>query len=200
MSLQTLDDRAFDHGAILAQTPQPGILIPPSATVQELTRLLAPIGAQMLVQGLRDGVHVPPRQSAGWKADDFGDTQLIHAPKVTKADGQADWVGWSADEFARRVRVLGSVWTRAVNKRGEVKRIIIQDAETLRRDMTDDIGAVSFLGGSEADIPRERRVQDLGDGSLLVHLSNGEGIRIKRVKEEGKPDRDAAVVFKSFTS
>ncbi|KPM36304.1 hypothetical protein AK830_g10275 [Neonectria ditissima] len=204
VSLQTLDDKAFDHGTVLAQTPYPGIPIPPGATVQELTTQLAPIGAQMLVQGLRDGVYIPSRQSGGWKAEELEGKDLVHAPKVNKADGQVDWTQWTAEDFARRTRVLGSVWTRAVNKKGEVKRLILQDIETASVDGSMEIGALlSFAetpGIDSDDARHQRPVTDLGDGSCLVQLVNGEWIRVKRVKEEGKPERDAAVVLRSYGS
>ncbi|KAH7148588.1 formyl transferase [Dactylonectria macrodidyma] len=202
ISLQTLDDRAFDHGIILAQTPEPGILIPPGSTVQELTSQLAPVGAQMLVQGLRDGLYLPPHQPAGWKVKESHGGELVHAPKVNKADGQVDWAQWRTEDFARRTRVLGSVWTRAVNKKGDVRRLIIQDAEAVPYDFATTDGVALFfvqnLGLDSEDSRHEKVALDLGDGSCLLRLANAECIRVKRVKEEGKPDRDAAVVFRSF--
>ncbi|KAH7149337.1 formyl transferase [Dactylonectria estremocensis] len=202
VSLQTLDDKAFDHGTILAQTPYPGIPIPPGSTVQEVTKKLAPVGAQMLVQGLRDGVYLHPHQPAGWKAKELDGEGLVHAPKVNKADGQVDWAQWRTQDFARRTRVFGSVWTRAVNKKGDARRLIIQDAEAAPNDFaTADGVALSFvqkLGPDSEDSRHERVVLDLGDGSCLLRLVDGECIRVKRVKEEGRPDRDAAVVFRSY--
>ncbi|KAM0420858.1 hypothetical protein ACHAPT_011388 [Fusarium lateritium] len=202
VSLQTLDHKAFDHGAVLAQIPRPGIPIPPGCTVQELTSLLAPIGAQMLVQGLRDGVHIPPHQRVDWKAEDLKGAQLVHAPKVTKADGQVNWGEWTADEFARRVRVLGSVWTHAVNKKGHVKRLIIQDAEVASEEDLAIYGArVSFPQNPETGLegPKyEALISDQCDGSCIIQIPNGELILVKKIKEEGKPERDSMVVLKSF--
>ncbi|KAJ4313973.1 Methionyl-tRNA formyltransferase [Fusarium piperis] len=202
VSLQTLDDKAFDHGTVLAQTPRPGIPIPPGCTVQELTSLLAPIGAQLLVQGLRDGVHIPPHQSEDWKAEDLGDEKLVHAPKVTKADGRVNWGEWTADEFARRVRVLGSVWTHAVNKKDQRKRLIIQDAEVASPEDVAIYGAqVSFPLKPEMglDGPKhEALISNQCDGSSIIQIPNGELIRVKKIKEEGKPERDSMVVLRSF--
>ncbi|KAM5352460.1 hypothetical protein ACJ41O_005183 [Fusarium nematophilum] len=202
VSLQTLDDKAFDHGTVLSQTPRPGIQIPPGCTVQELTSLLAPIGAQMLVHGLRGGVHVPPRQNAGWKSEDLNDEPLAHAPKVTKADGQVNWAEWTAEEFVRRIRVLGSVWTHVANKEGQEKRLIIQDAEVmLPEDVAVHGGLASFvqkLGTETVGSPYEAMLSDQRDGSCSIQLSNGDLVRVRRVKEEGKPERDAMVALKSF--
>ncbi|WAO89659.1 Methionyl-tRNA formyltransferase [Fusarium falciforme] len=202
VSLQTLDDKAFDHGTVLAQTPRPGIPIPPGCTVQELTSLLAPIGAQMLVQGLRDGVHIPPHQRVDWKAEDLRDRKLVHAPKVTKADGQINWGDWTADEFVRRVRVLGSIWTHAVNKKGQTKRLIFQDAEVASLMDPAVYGSrmslhLNLEPGLEG--PKyEALVTDQRDGSAIIHIPSGELIWVRKIKEEGKPERDATIVLKSF--
>ncbi|RSL64162.1 hypothetical protein CEP51_013204 [Fusarium floridanum] len=203
VSLQTLDDKAFDHGTVLAQTPRPGISIPSGCTVQELTSLLAPIGAQMLVQGLRDGVHVPPHQSVDWKASDLKNRKLVHAPKVTKADGQINWGDWTADEFVRRVRVLGSVWTHAVNKKGQTKRLIFQDAEVASLMDLAVYGSrmslhLNLEQGLEEESKYEALVTDQRDGSAIIHIPSGELIWVRKIKEEGKPERDATIVLKSF--
>ncbi|RSL99079.1 hypothetical protein CEP52_009933 [Fusarium oligoseptatum] len=203
VSLQTLDDKAFDHGTVLAQTPRPGIPIPSGCTVQELTSLLAPIGAQMLVQGLRDGVHVPPHQSVDWKTEDLKNRKLAHAPKVTKADGQINWGDWTADEFVRRVRVLGSVWTHAVNKKGQTKRLIFQDAEVASLMDLAVYGSrmslhLNLEPGLEEESKYEALVTDQRDGSAIIHIPSGELIWVRKIKEEGKPERDATIVLKSF--
>ncbi|KAM0344647.1 hypothetical protein ACHAPU_007242 [Fusarium lateritium] len=198
VSLQTLDDKEFDHGTVLSQTPRPGITVPPGSTIQELTNLLAPIGAQMLVQGLRDGVHVAPRQNRGWKAEEFDKGQLTHAPKVIKADGHVNWTAWTADEIVRRVRVLGSVWTHAVNKKGEMKRLIFQDAEMVSSDGIRADGArVQFVESSEQG-EFETLVSGEGDGCCAIRTSDNNAIRVRKIKEEGKPERDAMVVLKSY--
>ncbi|KAF4965197.1 hypothetical protein FZEAL_10789 [Fusarium zealandicum] len=201
VSLQTLDDKAFDHGTVLAQTPRPGIPIPPGCTVQELTSLLAPTGAQMLVQGLRDGLHVPPRHNAAWKAEELDGETLAHAPKVTKADGRVNWAEWTAEEFVRRISVLGSVWTHAANGKGEVKRLIFQDAEVASiDDLTILGGEIKFIGAGVEGASYEALFSGQSDGSCIIRTSNSGIIRVKKVKEEGKQERDATMVLKAFMS
>ncbi|KAF4345441.1 methionyl-tRNA formyltransferase [Fusarium beomiforme] len=198
ISLQTLDERAFDHGIVLSQTPRPGISMPPGCTVQELTNLLAPIGAQMLVQGLRNGLHVPPRQNKGWKAEEISEEQVIHAHKVTKADGRVKWTEWTADEIVRRIRVFGSVWTHAVNKKGETKRLIFQDAEIISSNSVwEDEAKVQFVEGTGGRI-FESRVMDQGDGSCAIRALGNSVIHVRKIKEEGKPERTAMLALKGY--
>ncbi|KAH7003410.1 formyl transferase [Fusarium venenatum] len=197
VSLQTLDDKSFDHGTVLSQTPRPGIPVPSDCTVQELTDLLAPVGAQMLVQGLRDGVYVPPHQNRGWKGEELDQGQLIHAPKISKADGHIRWSSWTADNIVRAIRVLGSVWTEAVSKKGEKKRLIFQDAETVSPDNVKIDGTtVRFIGHGPGSF--SALVSDQGDGSYVIRTSDDKMIRVKKIKVEGKPERPADVALKPY--
>ncbi|KAG5918388.1 hypothetical protein E4U53_004099, partial [Claviceps sorghi] len=202
ISLQTLDPKAFDHGTILAQTGRPGLPIPPSASLQTVTREAAARGAEMLIQGLRDGLHVPPHRDAGWKAADLqaqGIKTLQHAPKITKADGRID-PGWTADQFARRIRVLGSVWTTAVHASGARKRILLLDAEPCADEPAspdDHRILVCEHADEHAEHRHERRVRTAHDGTCLIHARDSV-LRVTRVKVDGKPEQMAAVALRGF--
>ncbi|KAK5987218.1 hypothetical protein PT974_11342 [Cladobotryum mycophilum] len=205
ISLQTLDHKEFDHGTILAQTPAPGLPLPESASIQDLTKALGVAGAQMLVQGLRDGVHVPPHVDAGWMARQLAGGALVHAPKVTKADSQVDWTRWTTRDFQRRMRVFGAVWTRGVNAKGEVKRVILQDAEGVAGEEVDGVdGTLALVHGSgekgEATGERYERVLRVDDAAGVVHVqaSDGGWMRVRRVKVDGKPEQAAASGLRPF--
>ncbi|KAI1327203.1 Formyltransferase [Xylariaceae sp. FL0255] len=106
VSLQTLDSKAFDHGIILAQTPkdeshEDALRIPDNCTtVPQLLDIVTPVAARMLVQGLRDGLHVRPHVDQSWwggstapQVDGISTTPtsappLMHAPKIRKKDQQ----------------------------------------------------------------------------------------------------------------
>ncbi|KAI5923171.1 Formyltransferase [Camillea tinctor] len=123
VTLQTLHPTLFDHGVILAQTPadpsHPAALRMPRkrVTTAELLKLVVAPAREMLVRGLRAGLHVPPLKDVGWEAqlqaqfgsdaaaardrvlrDIGGDfessshtaygTPLVHAPKIQTADRQ----------------------------------------------------------------------------------------------------------------
>ncbi|KAJ4395844.1 Methionyl-tRNA formyltransferase [Gnomoniopsis smithogilvyi] len=123
-TLQTLHPTSFDRGAILLQTPLPGVPIPPDSTTNDLLTTLATEGANMLVQGLRNNLHVPPLEplppppaisalGAPFERRD--------APKITKVDLAIDWSSelwgrdqkifpngqWTASDLARRYRAVG---------------------------------------------------------------------------------------------
>ncbi|KAI0875635.1 hypothetical protein GGS24DRAFT_454268 [Hypoxylon argillaceum] len=93
VTLQTLDEHAFDHGVVLAQRPLP---VPPSCrTVHALLALVTRPAASMLVAGLRAGLHIPPLRDASWvpgpgaaaaAAASEPPRPLAHAPKITKSD------------------------------------------------------------------------------------------------------------------
>ncbi|ROV94507.1 hypothetical protein VMCG_08136 [Cytospora schulzeri] len=98
-TLQTLHHRDFDRGSVLAQTPYPpGIPIPGDCDVQQLHDLLAEEGARLLVDGLKQRMHVPPYdEDNGWKPtpEDVARGLLRDAPKIRKADAEVDWAGWT---------------------------------------------------------------------------------------------------------
>ncbi|KAK7943017.1 Methionyl-tRNA formyltransferase [Apiospora aurea] len=92
VSLQTLSPHEFDKGLVLVQSRDDDLIqIPPRCTVPQLLELVTPVGAQMLVQGLRDGVHVPPleEQRGVVKSQDQDQDQaaiIFHAPKIEPKD------------------------------------------------------------------------------------------------------------------
>ncbi|KAI0146949.1 hypothetical protein GGR57DRAFT_478146 [Xylariaceae sp. FL1272] len=98
VTLQTLDDKAYDHGVILDQT-HPDHRLDAGAvrifdecrTVPQLQSLMTPVAASMLVRGLRQGLHVPPHEDRRWQKTNQtseDDKPLIHAPKIKKEDSQ----------------------------------------------------------------------------------------------------------------
>ena len=192
VTLQTLDDKAFDHGTILAQTPAPGIPIAPEATLQDVYTTLAKEGAQILVRSLREQLYVPPVKDASWTPKGG---ELVHAPKVTKADAQINWLGWTAEDFRRRRRVFGALWTMATRDDGEVKRVIFQDLEVADAPQEGE-PKVMVLDGPDGEI-RVKVVAEKG-GSCRVQVREGLWLGARRVKVDGKNEQDAAVALRLF--
>ncbi|KAK3685763.1 methionyl-tRNA formyltransferase-like protein [Podospora appendiculata] len=145
VSLQTLSEKTFDAGAVLLQTPPPGIPIPPGCTVPQLHAMLAPLGGTMLVSGLEMGLHVPPHVSVVpplEAADEATKRSLIHAPKVTSADVHVRWDTWTAADTALRARVIGALWTYVYLPREKRKllRLILEGVEEVpEHELPDDV-------------------------------------------------------------
>ncbi|KAH8162292.1 hypothetical protein CIB48_g5955 [Xylaria polymorpha] len=141
VSLQTLDDKTFDHGIVLSQTPSDAaaaLRIPPSCkTVHELQALVTPVAVEMLIDGLRRGVHVPPLEDKGcWKPG--AATALVHAPKITKADRRlsVSVLGGQTSSLARRHAAIGPLWFEARDRQGRRRRVIVEAVEELSADVS----------------------------------------------------------------
>ncbi|KAI4254199.1 MAG: hypothetical protein LQ352_003217 [Teloschistes flavicans] len=130
VTLQTLHPTQFDKGKIIAQTPYPGIEHD-AESVERLRDLTAPLGAQILLDSLRNGLFVPPVRETGWCRGGQSSTTFKRASKIGPKDRHIDWASWSADEILRRQRVIGPLWNFAESlvqdksgERREAKRLI----------------------------------------------------------------------------
>ncbi|KAI9708041.1 MAG: Methionyl-tRNA formyltransferase [Bogoriella megaspora] len=112
VTIQTLHPKHFDQGAILAQTPPPGIPIPNPETCvpDDLLDLLAPIGGSMLVDSIAKGRFLTPHQSCKPFTGLPESAELHHARKIASQDRHIDWRTWTSDEILLRQRVLGNLW------------------------------------------------------------------------------------------
>ncbi|KAJ5477180.1 hypothetical protein N7539_007324 [Penicillium diatomitis] len=193
VTLQTLDHKSFDHGTILAQTPDPGFDIPNSdtCTVPELTSLVSAKGAQLLFDGIQQGLFVPPVKDAGW-AKESETRSFIHAAKIQPEDRHINWEGWTSVDLNRRNRVLGNLWSRALvaSKSAEEpvvyqqKRVILTDVEQVEPPKGSEIFAiVPGLPFANATCPVEPRKSR----SLFVFTKDGKALLIKSLKVEGEP-------------
>ena len=108
VTLQTMHPTRFDHGTVLAQTPLPGVPVPPECTPDELLKVLGLLGAELLCDGVENGVFVPPLVDAREGVPE--PEQIEHAPKITPEERHLDWTSWTADEVRLRDKVLGRLW------------------------------------------------------------------------------------------
>lgn len=204
VSLQTLDPTAFDHGTILAQTAAPGTPILPEVSLLNLTHSLAVQGGKMLVQGLRDRVHVPPLKNAGWVVVPDG-TDLVHAPKITKADMQMDWETWTVDEMLRKLNVFGSVWTHGLvaagKGEGTKKRVLFMRVKAASNDEVAELRAVERVATFVSDEGLEKDVAvkvDLHTKTCFFENDSGMWMGVDRAKVDGSVERDAAGSLRPF--
>jgi hypothetical protein len=237
VSLQTLDEAAFDHGVVLKQTAAPGLAIQQrdndnsnnnnnsdTETVASLLERLAPMGAKMLVDGLREGLHVPPLADVAWTPG----FPVAHAPKLGPADRQFDWRSWTAAHVLRRDSVLGPLWGSAIvgsgggcsgppgGKAGGGMRVILADlaavpAEEVKAESLGSIGTV-WWHSKTANLPDSAPEDDAvgtpvvvasshrSEDRVLVRLPSDAGawLRVGRAKVEGKDFKPARSVFRAL--
>lgn len=192
ITLQTLHHKNFDHGVIISQTPAPGLEIPnpDSCTVPELLNLVAPEGAKLLVDGINDGLFVPPVKSAGWLPAEGNET-LVHAAKIKPEDRHIDWGNWTMQDITRRNRVIGPLWSRALvpmnlgtaNLSFYRKRVILTDVEEVEPPKGCDsfslVPGLPFANASYPVGPKKGR-------ALYVYTHDGKVLRINQMKVEGE--------------
>jgi hypothetical protein len=197
VTLQTLHPEKFDHGAILAQTPQPGFEIPNASkcTYQELLDFITPKAAQMLVQGIRDRLFIPDSdqcvssQGTNLSSTAKPDHPLRHAPKITADDRQINWNTMTAEEILRRDRVLGRLWN-VCHPVGKPKTRLVFRGLTNFKDIDPDFSweaAVLNLIGKESSLTpsymkKSSDVEDFSEAFLLPLWSHGERYRVPSLR------------------
>jgi methionyl-tRNA formyltransferase len=139
ITLQTLHPSRFDEGIILDQTPPPGITIPnrDSITTKELTALLAPLGADMLVNALRDRLYGPPYRPV--PTESSTGTGITHAPKITPQMCAVDFSAYTRDGILRRNRAIGPLHALARDSTDSQRVIRVKFGTDMRSSTTEDI-------------------------------------------------------------
>jgi len=182
LTLQTLHPTKFDHGKILAQTPFPGIAVPEDATPTSLVKLLAPIGAQMLLQGLRNRVFAPPvttipALTRAELQELTGGTGPAVAKKMTTEDRKINWSIIKASDIQTRLRVFGSLWDDETFSRAtgstEQKRIVFTRLDPITPSTEPNIPAGTppgFAIMGEAPDGSHRPIMLTADGECLVAI------------------------------
>ncbi|KAI0521759.1 Formyltransferase [Xylaria bambusicola] len=201
VSLQTLDHNAFDHGVVLAQTPRgrknkDTIFI--SRHVQNpsyLQSLITPAATRLLINGLRENVHVPPHVRKGWVPPRTH--PIRHAPKITKQDRQLTrallqtYNFWGpptpkmlvSSPLTRRQAAIGPLWFLSRDRSGEQKRIIIEAVDDHYPESSSQ---------EEDYTPRPRFKGDQHTHSFTLDCEDEEDNDIYTIEEEDKdvPSKD----------
>ncbi|PHH59830.1 hypothetical protein CDD81_2466 [Ophiocordyceps australis] len=193
ISLQTLDERRFDHGVVLAQTPRPGEPIAHDAHLKDVWSRASEAGAQMLMQGLRDGLHVPPYRSV---IPEEEEKDLTHAHKVVKADSYVQWEKWKTfGDFDLRYRVVNWVWFWAYNRLNTLSRVIIHEMRPCSMESIESrihqkgtLSVTDQMVGQRLEIP----VVIFDKHSLAMRIGDedqGEWVELQNVKSENEKCR-----------
>lgn len=171
--------------------------------------------AEILVQGLRDGLHVPPYENAGWKAKDMEekDEKLVHAPKIMPADLEIDWINWTEEDWVKRLRIKQAIWTMGMSevdsktlkhsKKNYPRRVIFHDARPVPRAEVKGFKAtmeVLTLKEGENDPIYFRKLisVDSKPGHVYIMLYGDRWVKCTRATLEGKPEKPAAHAVKPF--
>ncbi|ORY63000.1 formyl transferase [Pseudomassariella vexata] len=211
VTLQTLDDKAFDHGIVLEQTPLESP-VPRGITVKGLQDLLTPLAVNMLVQGLRDGLHVPPLQDRGRVGEPAAPLASPHAPKITPRDRQFLLRPASStypleptvnhSEVLLRQQIIGPLWFKAKDKKGDLKRIIVVSASGRRPPKLDHSTPrpeqIVIHGEDQQGHSFIQRVDvysETGDGSIWIPGWSGMGVALETLKIEGQRAKPAKQVL-----
>lgn len=153
--------------------------------------------AELLLDSLRKGLHVNPVDIRG---NEGGEATL--APRLTKNDRMINW-GSPAQDIARRLQVLGPLWSEAVTADGQAVRVIVRDVEEVEAPSTEegDWKAASF-----SDSPGEGtgsvvvRYVEQADGVVVLALPGGGALRVGEIIVGGRGGRRAATVLKGFAT
>ena len=103
----------MDKGAILAQTDSPGLMISDGARggFASFVHYMAPYGADLLLETLRQGFHVQPAQDSSSPARlALGGQTPRHARKLDIEDRHVDWSKWPAEKILRYQKLLQTLW------------------------------------------------------------------------------------------
>jgi methionyl-tRNA formyltransferase len=201
VTLQTLDEKSFDYGTILAQTIPPGLPIPwpDTCTYNDLLEFIKPKAASLLVKGIRDRVFVPPLVDVG----KFDSENIKHAPKITPQDKMILWDEWDAETIYARHRALGRLWTTLSRGDNEnlTKRIIFEDFEVLEMPWLPD-----FEATYPSVVPEHK-----GNGvyQFCYYVRNGEGpvyifckdrttLKVREITVEGGGKKSAYMAMREL--
>lgn len=206
-SLQTMHEEKFDHGVVLSQTPAPGLRIMKHPTLSRTNRKLAMECSELLVQGLRDGLHITPYENAGWKAAELEGKPLQHAPKITKADTEIDWLNWTPVEWTRRLQLNQAVWTMGQSRGANGpyhRRLLFHDAVQVPEEEVKGFRATMEVmtlgeGGGDEEM-RFRKVISVNhrSGNVYLLLYKDVWLKLRRATLEGRAEKPASAAVMPF--
>ncbi|KAK2625251.1 hypothetical protein QTJ16_005620 [Diplocarpon rosae] len=156
VTLQTLDDKSFDHGLILAQK-QFHIPDRTRITYPQLLDFVKPQAAALLVSGLRDRVFVPPLVEV---RPYLVPKKLTPAPKITSEDTRIDFHHPGATYSVPAIhRALGRLWGHFWLDPTTQRRLIFEDIEAVERPSPFLING----GRGRDDVPPSKEYRSLED-------------------------------------
>lgn len=217
VTLQTLDTKNFDRGLVLDQTLP--FDIPYPCDITELLSLASERGAQLLADGIRSRIFVPPLMEA--PINKHRHTSR-HAPKIRTEDRHPDWLTWSGEKIRRYQGAVGPLWNTASTSTqfSQQTRVILTSIEIVdlppvfHEKLSDGMPLPQVEPGLPftnksldsvlnrkpyLQLPDTKYAEEWHDLPLYVFASDGTLMRINALKVEGEkeaPARRAALKAK----
>jgi methionyl-tRNA formyltransferase len=187
----------FDHGVVLAQTPQPGIPIPDDATPQSLLETLGPLGAEMLVRSIEQNLFVPPLQALPPPTFKH---EPLHAPKISPSDREILWPSMSSSEILLRDRVLGRLWDGSIWARTNLDEGKWEGKQKkLRATFTGPWRVTSGVEGVEAGTPFLAHKVSTGVDEIRFATCDGKAVvPAGMTQESGKKDQGLGLLVEQI--
>lgn len=209
VTLQTLDTKHFDRGLILDQTSP--FDIPYPCDITRLLSLASERGAQLLADGIRSRLFVPPLMEAPICKHIHASR---HAPKIQTEDRHPDWLTWSGEKIRRYQGAVGPLWNTASTSTqfSQRKRVILTSIETVdlplvfHERLPDDRPLPQVEPGLPftnksldsvlnrrpyLQLPDTKYAEEWHDLPLYVFASDGTLMRINALKVEGEKEAAA---------
>jgi methionyl-tRNA formyltransferase len=172
-----------------------------------LLKIVTPKAAEMLVKGLRNRLFIPPLVDLG---QNKRAQTLTHAPKITPEDRHIDWMTWgeSPEIMMRRHLALQKLWTKTWTLGGQSKRLIFEDVELTPYEEIESKNSEHatseephngrYFALLESSEGAKLAIPWTADGDAVVFTVSstifggiGPGVRVKRIKVEGKTSKGA---------
>lgn len=226
VTLQTLDEKSFDSGVILAQTPEPFLAVPQEehCTYAELLRFISPKAASMLVQGLQNGLFIPPLVDVGNSPDHIARSQgyeIAAAPKITPDDKRIfSGKGLDGIKTYRQYCAVGRLWCNICIDTVVTKRLILEDITLVKKsesiadyldnwefqdasidgeqeEETTSSHAIRFIVSLDGHKTRQPRLY-IEDGDTVVFYTVNSAIRVGTITIDGQSRKPAAHALRSI--
>lgn len=226
VTVQTLHEKTFDHGVILAQGPRRGLKVTDGMIYADLHKAITPIGAKLLVDSIERCLHVPPLRDIGNHDTPMGPPGLKHAPKITPLDRKLDFS--KRYMILRQHRALGRLWAEIYIDETTTKRVVFEDFEEVeysfsltaeeynKRPLLNQESNIVLSSTNEAARPGLRMIvapTTNGDKAPLFYVESGDAIlidykgkgqrkrkslRVSKITIAGEASKPAAVALRSL--
>ncbi|KAF7846117.1 hypothetical protein BT93_L5224 [Corymbia citriodora subsp. variegata] len=188
VTVQTLHLTKFDEGQVLAQTSRMTIPQPDYITAKQLRGLLAPVGANLLVQTLDQRLYLEPPKST----IDLKLSYMHTAPKLSPETRHVDFANMSASHICRLHRAVPKLWFMA--RQGEDNttslRVVLEEGVRQAQDfdlagLDESLLASVRIGIPFAFVPVRQNLSE-SKASLLVKTAEGSILSVSELTVAGK--------------